>query len=235
MAFPDMSRISRICRAGEPHFITQRGNGRVKTFFGDDDYRYYISLLVRYCSEADVEIWSWVLMPNHVHIVLMPSDTDGLRRALAPVHARYARCIHSRNHQTGHFWQGRFGCVAMDEAHLSAALRYVAYNPVRAGLVEHPTDWRWSSVHAQLGLVDDDGLTATAPVRARFPDFAALLAAGEDLAASERLRRAEAIGRPVGSPAFIAECERELGRTLAPAKRGPKPGSHHTPRPAKPP
>lgn len=225
-----MTRLSRVCVPSQPHHATQRGNGSTQTFFCDEDVNLYCNLLEKCCHEADVAIWAWMVMPNHVHLIIVPSDTDGLRRALAPVHARYARHIHARNNQTGHFWQGRFGCVAIDEPHLSAALRYIAYNPVRAGLVERPTDWRWSSVHAQLGLVIDDGITSTAPIRERFPDFAALLAQGEDIDASNRLRRAEAIGRPVGSPAFLAECERQLGRTLAPAKRGPKPGSHHKPR-----
>jgi putative transposase len=78
----------------------------------------------------------------------------------------------------------------MDEEHLGAALRYVALNPVRARLVERATDWPWSSVYAQLG--SEDGMTATAPVRERYPDFAALIASGEDEELSVRLRRAEA-------------------------------------------
>ena len=84
----------------------------------------------------------------------------------------------------------------MDETHLGAALRYVALNPVRARLVDRATDWRWSSVHAELGA--DDGLTATAPVRAGYPDFAALIAAGENAELSQRLRQAESVGRPLG-------------------------------------
>jgi hypothetical protein len=83
-----------------------------------------------------VEIWSWVLMPNHVHLILVPSDADGIRRTLAPVHRHYAGHVHARRKRTGHFWQGRFGCVVMEEGHLAAAVRYVALNPVRAGLVK---------------------------------------------------------------------------------------------------
>lgn len=70
-------------------------------------------------------------MPNHVHLILVPSDADGLRRALAAVHWRYAGILHARRMRTGHFWQGRFGAAVMDEAHLAAALRYVSLNPVR--------------------------------------------------------------------------------------------------------
>src|SRR3989454_1032246 len=118
-------------------------------------------------------------MPNHVHLILVPSQADGLRRALAPVHRRYAGIIHARRKRTGHFWQGRFGCVAMDEEHLAAALRYVSLNPVRARLVDRARDWRWSSVRAHLGG-RDDGVTALAPVCERYPDFANFLSEETD-------------------------------------------------------
>ncbi len=162
-------------------------------------------------------------MPNHVHLILTPQDSDGIRRALAKVHRVYAGHVHARLNRTGHFWQGRFGCVAMDEDHLGAALRYVALNPVRARLVDQPTDYRWSSVHAQLGLVRDDHVTDTGPVRARYPDFAALIAACEDEALSRALRRAESIGRPLGDATFLDRLEHLTGRAVRPAKRGPKP------------
>ncbi len=217
-----MARLARTVIPGLPHHVTQRGNGRAQVFFADADYALYRDLLASACRAAGVEIWAWVLMPNHVHLILVPHDADGLRRALAAVHRRYAGQIHARLKRTGHFWQGRFGAVAMDEAHLAAALRYVALNPVRARLVEEPADWRWSSVHAHLGG-HPDGITAVAPVLARHPDFAALLAEGEDSAAFERLRRAESIGRPLGDDGFLQRLEGLTRRPLRPRKRGPKP------------
>ena len=114
-------------------------------------------------------------MPNHVHLILVPSDPDGLRRALARVHRAYAGIIQARRKRSGHFWQDRFGAVAMDEQHLAAALRYVALNPVRARLVERAQDWRRSSTRAHL-RGKADGITALKPIRDRFPDFADLLA-----------------------------------------------------------
>jgi putative transposase len=114
-------------------------------------------------------------MPNHVHLILVPSDPDGLRHALARVHRSYAGTIQARRKRTGHFWQGRFGAVVMDEQHLAAALRYVSLNPVRARLVQRAQDWRWSSTRAHL-RGKDDGLTVLAPIRDRFPEFADLLA-----------------------------------------------------------
>jgi len=181
-----------------------------------------------------VGVWAWVLMPNHVHLILAPSDADGLRRALARLHRAHAGRVHARLGRSGHFWQGRFGCVAMDEPHLMAALRYGALNPVRAGLAARPQDWPWSSVHAQLagGGADGgsgDGVTDTAPVRARFPDFAALLAAEEDSEHLQALRRAESIGRPVGEAGFLERLEALTGRRLKPARPGPKPKTSASP------
>lgn len=222
-----MSRLPRVVIADIPHHVTQRGNGRAQTFFGDDDYRLYLSLLARHCRDAGVGVWAWVLMPNHVHLILCPSDGDGIRRALARVHRAYAGAVHARTGRTGHFWQGRFGCVAMDEAHLQAAARYIAFNPVRARLAKRPEDWPWSSARRQLGLVGqgagDDGVTDPEPLRARVPDFAAFLRAGEDEALSGALRRAETIGRPLGDAAFLDRLESLTGRALRPRKRGPRP------------
>jgi putative transposase len=216
-----MARLARVVVPGVPHHVTQRGNGRGRTFFGDEDYAFYRDLLGRHCREAGVEVWAWVLMPNHVHLILTPSDPDGLRRALAAVHRRYAGYIHARRKKTGHFWQGRFGCVAMDEEHLAVALRYAALNPVRARLAKSALDWRWSSVHAHVSGIDD-GVTTLRGALDRFPRFADLLDERRPEALYQPLRRAESIGRPLGAPAFLDALEAETGRRLRPQKRGPK-------------
>jgi putative transposase len=217
-----MARLARVVIPGHPHHVTQRGNGGARTFFGDADYALYRDLLAENCAAAEVEVWAWCLMPNHVHLILVPSDPDGLRRALAPVHRRYAGVIQARRKRTGHFWQGRFGAVAMDEEYLAAALRYVSLNPVRARLVERAQHWRWSSTSAHL-RGKDDGLTARAPIRDRFPRFADLLASEPEADLFGRLRAAESIGRPLGNARFLARLERLTGRDLKPGKRGPKP------------
>jgi putative transposase len=217
-----MGRLARVVIPGLPHHVTQRGNGRARTFFGDEDYALYRDLLASHCRAAEVDIWAWCLMPNHVHLVLVPSDPDGLRRALSRVHRAYAGVIQARRKRTGHFWQGRFGAAAMDEAYLAAALRYVSLNPVRARLVARAQDWRWSSTRAHL-RGKDDGLTALKPVREIIADFAGLLASAPEQDLFDSLRAAESIGRPLGSDRFLARIERQTGRVLKPGKRGPKP------------
>lgn len=217
-----MARLARLVVPGLPHHVTQRGNGRQRTFFDDADFALYRDLLADSLKSAGVACWAWVLMPNHVHLILTPSDEDGLRRALAPVHRRYAGIIHSRRKRSGHFWQGRFGCAVMDESHLTAALVYVMLNPVRARLAARAQDWRWSSARAYLRGVTD-GLTQTQPVLDRFQDMAEMLKREADIDALRRLRAAETIGRPLGEPDFLRRIERKTGRNLTPQKRGPKP------------
>jgi putative transposase len=217
-----MARLARLVIPGLPHHVTQRGNGRARTFFSGADYAFYRDLLGSSCRAAGVEVWSWVLMPNHVHLILVPPDEDGLRRALAPVHRAHAGRIHARRRRTGHFWQGRFGAVVMDEPHLAAALRYGALNPVRARLVERAEDWPWASTRAHLEAAED-GLTTLGPVQQRYPRLAGLLDGAEDADAFDRLRRSETIGRPAGGPDFLERIEQATGRVLVPAKRGPKP------------
>jgi putative transposase len=217
-----MTRLARIVIPDLPHHVTQRGNGGQKVFFSAIDYASYRDLLSEAAREARVSVWAWCLMPNHVHLILAPASEDGLRRALARTHRAYAGMIQARRKKTGHFWQGRFGAVVMDEPHLAAAFRYVTLNPVRARLVPRAEDWPWSSARAHLGI-GDDPLTDIAPARSRFSRFADLLEADEDVSATSRLRAGESVGRPIGSEGFLAALEAKTGRRLRPRKRGPKP------------
>ncbi|MGZ8286550.1 MAG: transposase [Allosphingosinicella sp.] len=189
-----MSRAARLVLPGIPHHVTQRGNDRRKTFFADSDYALYLSLLRYACARSGTAVWAWCLMPNHVHLILVPGDEDGLRRTLAPTHTRYATEINRRGGRCGHLWQGRFASFPMDEAHLYACLRYVELNPLRAGLVARPEDWRWSSARGHLGLAADP-LIDLAATRSRIEDWRAFLDAGLDDDDRETIRAAERTGR----------------------------------------
>ena len=218
-----MVRLPRLVLPGIPYHVTQRGNRREQTFFEDSDYALYRELLARSAERAGAQIWCYCLMPNHVHIIVVPADEDGLRRTFAETHRRYTGFINARARWTGHLWQGRFGAVAMDEEHLANAVRYVSFNPVRARLVARAADWPWSSVGAHMAG-KDDRLVRVAPVLERYGDFGAFLAeAPEDETAWRKLRMSETSGRPLGSEAWLAEIEARTGRTLRPQKRGPKP------------
>jgi putative transposase len=218
-----MARLPRLVLPGLPYHVTQRGNRRQRTFFEEGDYALYRDLLAEAADKADAQVWGYCLMPNHVHVIVVPADENGLRRTFADAHRRYTGFINARHRWTGHLWQGRFGAVVMDEAHLAHAMRYVSLNPVRARLVDRAEDWRWSSVRAHLAGQDDE-LVRVAPALERYGDFANFLGSPADYADAWRaLRQSETTGRPLGDDAWITSLEAKTGRTLAPQKRGPKP------------
>ncbi|WP_423141116.1 transposase [Parablastomonas sp. CN1-191] len=209
-----MARLPRTVLPGIPHHITQRGNGRAQTLFEDGDYSLYLDLLTVGAERARTEVWSYCLMPNHVHLVLVPSDGDGLWRTLGDLNRRYTGYINARRRTTGHLWQGRYGSVAMDEPHFVTALRYIALNPVRARLVKRAKDWAWSSTRALIAGQDDHVAKVT-PALERVGDFAFLSEPLDAALTYAALSRAESVGRPVGSSDWLADMEARLGRKLA--------------------
>jgi putative transposase len=218
-----MSRLPRMVLPGVPHHVTQRGNRRAQTFFEDGDYALYLDLLAEGAQRAGVAIWSYCLMPNHVHVIAVPRDKEALGRAFRHVHRHYTGYVNARLRVTGHLWQGRFASVAMDEQHLHAAFRYVALNPVRAQLVSRPQDWPWSSVSAHYAG-QDDHVVNVAPALERVGNFQVFLGEHFDEAFTyAALRKAESLGRPVGSREWLADMEVQTGQSLIPGKRGPKP------------
>jgi len=207
--------------------VTQRGNRRGPVFFADGDYALYRDLLAERCRKAGVACWAYCLMPNHVHLILVPTTADGLARAIGETHRQYTGFVNARARWTGHLFQGRFSSVVLDDDHLMLAARYVALNPVRALLVQRPQDWAWSSLRAQLAG-RDDGLVTVAPLLERLGGTTALVDTESDEIALTRLRAAEATGRPLGSHEFVTQLERLLQRNLRRRKPGPKarsPGS----------
>ena len=217
-----MARLARVVIPGLPHHVTQRGNHREAVFFGDDDYRAYLELISKAARASGTQVWAYCLMPNHVDFIMTPSHADGLRATFAEAHRRYSARIHARLKLTGHLWQGRFNSTAMDERHLIAAARYVAMNPVAAGMTRRAGDWPWSSAAAHLAGADD-AVVSVAPLLARIEDFALKLTGAEDEEAVQALLNSRTTGRPVGAAEWIKTLEAQTGRTLAPARRGPKP------------
>ncbi len=214
-----MARLARLVVPGLPHYVTQRGNRRLPVFFGDDDYRAYVALLAESCAKAETQVWAYCLMPNHVHLILVPADADGLRAALGETHRRYARRVNLRADWRGHLWQSRFASFPMDEAHLLACARYVELNPVRAKLATSPRGWRWSSARAHLAG-KDDGLVRVAPLLERVADWRAFLAGGIDEAERAEIRAHERTGHPLGDRAFFSRLKARLGRDVAPRRPG---------------
>ncbi len=145
-----MARIARVVMPNLPHHVVQRGVRRMDVFFSPEDRQEYLSLLSQSVSKYALDFLAWCLMSNHAHFVVVPQQQRSLAGAFAEAHRRYTRMVNFREGWRGHLWQERFHSYPMNERHLLAAVRYVEMNPVRAGLVERPEDWEWSSARYHL-------------------------------------------------------------------------------------
>ena len=217
-----MPRIARVVIPGVPHHVTQRGNRCQQTFFSEVDYSLYRQLMAHWCAERQVQVWAYCLMPNHVHMVAVPADLDGLRRAIGEAHRRYTRHVNLREGWRGHLWQGRFASYPMDEYYLLSAARYIELNPVRAGLVASAEQYPWSSAAAHVSGKDDE-LVQVAPLLALHAEWRGFLAQPFPTETWEAFRRHERTGRPIGSKAFVADLEERTDRLLHRQRPGPKP------------
>jgi len=193
----------------------------MQTFFDDDDYRSYISLLAEWCRKCQVQIWAYCLMPNHVHLIAVPATEDALRCGIGEAHRRYSRMINFRQNWRGHLWQGRFASFPMDETYLLAAARYVEMNPVAAGIAEDVAAWPWSSTRAHLAATDD-GLVTVAPLLEMAGDWRLFLSGAAEEERVNEIRKHERTGRPLGSEIFVEQLETTLDRPLKRGKPGPK-------------
>jgi putative transposase len=200
--------------------VTQRGNRRQPVFFSDGDYQLYVGLMSEWCRRRKVEVWAYCLMPNHVHLVVVPETGAGLARAIGEAHRRYTGLVNKREQWKGDLWQGRFGSYPLDERHLLAAVRYVELNPVRAGLVRQPWRYQWSSAAAHV-RGQDDGLVSASPmpelVGEDWREYLQREVSGLDM---KLLRLHSRTGRPLGSPEFVRTLERTLGRAIGLGLRG---------------
>ncbi|MEM7465928.1 MAG: transposase [Pseudomonadota bacterium] len=217
-----MARMARVVVPNIPHHITQRGNRRQRVFFCEDDYRVYKELLQTHCARCDVQVWAYCLMPNHVHLILVPSDAQSLRRSVAEAHRRYTRYVNFRENWRGYLWQGRFASFPMDENYLLSAVRYVEMNPVRAGLCNTAAEWPWSSAQTHLTCQQDDLMPAQ-PMRKLVANWESYLDQQTCANDIDSFRQHSRTGRPLGAPQFIDKLERETGRRLRPRKAGRPP------------
>jgi len=216
--------MARVVVPGVPHHVTQRGNRRQPTFLEEGDYEIYKSLLAEWCLYRGVEVWAYCLMPNHVHLIVVPSTEAALRAAIGEAHRRYTVMVNAREGWRGCLWQGRFASFPMAPGHLFNGARYVELNPVRAGLVQRPEDWRHSSASAHFSG-RSDGLVEPKPLLERFGDWRTFLSVDLSQDSIHEIRRHERTGRPLGSAGFLERLEATEGRRLRPQKRGPTPGT----------
>lgn len=216
-----MPRIARLVVPNFPHHVVQRGNRRQKVFFKDTDYEAYLNLLHDHISRFNINIAAYCLMPNHVHLIAVPSEDGNLAKAIGETHRKYTRIINFREKWRGYLWQGRFSSYVLDERYLLAAARYILLNPVKAAIVEKPCDYRWSSAKHHLNIKADKLITDNL-LGSIIDDWGAFLETDIDQNEAKTLRLHERTGRPLGDIAFIEKLEMMLGMSLKKNKPGPR-------------
>ncbi len=198
----------------------------MQTFFRDEDYKEYLSLITRWCGKCGNRIWAYCLMPNHVHLIVVPQNEDGLCRGVGEAHRRYTRTINFREGWRGHLWQGRFSSFVMDELYLLTATRYIERNPVKAGLVDRAEEWPWSSAAGHVegrGDAVAEGDWLAERIAGWVCSWQEKLLEPDETETAVVMRNNENNGRPLGSNAFVKRVGDLIGRDLMPRKPGPKP------------
>jgi putative transposase len=223
-----MPRHARLRVAGIPFHVIQRGHNRAPCFFSEADHMYYLGELREQARRGDVAVHAYVLMTNHVHLLMTAADTEGIPQVMKLLGQRYVRYVNRAQGRSGTLWGGRYrSCLVDTEDYLLTCHRYVELNPVRAGIVAHPADYRWSSFRANA-LGEHDPMLSPHPVmdalgrdRAeRHASYRELF--GQDLAPHviAQIRASTNGGFVLGGERFQKEMAERLRRRVTPLRRG---------------
>lgn len=216
-----MARLARVVVPELPHHVIHRGNRRQNVFFRDEDKESYLNILRLQARLFDLEVWSYCLMDNHVHLIVVPKDQESLSRAIAETHKLYTRMINFRERWRGSLWEGRFKSMVMDERYVYAAVRYVERNPVRANIVQRAEGYLWSSARFRVNK-QGNPLLSDFYLLEEISDWSKYLQEEEDKEQLAKMRLQSLSGRPLGDTNFLRNLEQRLGRTLIRRKPGPQ-------------
>jgi putative transposase len=223
-----MPRKPRFFRPGVPVHVVQRGNNRQPIFFDGADYRAYLGWLKDASARWSCPIHAYVLMTNHVHLLLTPPDSDGISRTMQYLGRCYVPYINETYQRSGTLWEGRFkSSLVQTEAYLLACYTYIELNPVRAGMVAHPRDYRWSSyAHNACGETDPlisehpEFLRLATTQTARQTAYRALFTQEPGVDTLKDIRSCLQTGTPLGNDRFRKHIEATLGTSVGKATRG---------------
>lgn len=222
-----MPRRPRWFLPNQPLHVIQRGNNRQACFFADEDYRFYLDWLLEGARRYGCDIHAWVLMTNHVHLLLTPRDGDAVSRLMQSLGRRYVQYVNRTYRRSGTLWEGRFKASAVQaEDYLLRVYRYIELNPVRAGMVTDPSEYRWSSYRCNgLGVADalvaphERYLALGLEADERRAAYRGLFRSELETEALAEVRTASNGGLPLGSERFRAQIAATLGARL-PGPRG---------------
>lgn len=213
---------------GLPLHVVQRGNNRQAVFFDEANCAFYLRKLFESAERYDVSVHAYVCMTNHVHLLVTPSPEGSVSKMMQRLNACYTASINSLYERTGSLWEGRFKSSLIESgAYLQACYRYIELNPVRAGLVAHPGDYRWSSYRHHAEGSGDFPTTPHPEWIALGPDVgtrrrrhAALVESGLTDIELSRFRYGTRKGLPTGSGSFLRELELKLAVQFSDGRRG---------------
>jgi putative transposase len=226
-----MARLGRYFVEGQPLYVIQRGIGRRAVFFAEEDYARYREFLAAAAAANGLKVHAYVLMPHHVHLLATPETATSLPRAMQSLGRRYVRTVNALHRRTGTLWEGRYRAAPIEsETYFIACCRYIERDPVRARLVDHPRQYRWSSYRAHAEGTADD-LAAFHPalrslgrsVEERQYAWRALIREALDPDFVAALGAATNGGWALGSERFLKEIAKAAHRRAAPLPHGPKP------------
>lgn len=223
-----MPRRARILMPGVPVHLIQRGNNRSVCFYADEDYRFYLDHLTEQAVKHGCEIHAYCLMTNHVHLLLTPLQEDSLGQLMKALGQRYVQYVNRTYRRSGTLWEGRFrSCLMQDEAYVLGCYRYIEMNPVRAAMVEHPAEYRWSSYRANAQGETNELLSPHAlyyaigqSVTERLDHYRELFRHDLDPGLIDEIRQATNGNFALGNSRFVAEIEEALGRRVTRGKPG---------------
>lgn len=228
-----MARLPRMCIAGVPQHVIQRGVNRQPCFVTDVDKAAYANWLYESSIKYEVAIHAWVFMTNHVHLLVTPSTPDGISKMMQALGRYYVRYFNRAYERTGTLWEGRFKSCAVDaEKYLLHCYRYIELNPVRAGMVKSPEEYKWSSYavnalgkEAMLCTPHSLYIQLGGNTHERAAAYRKIFRGRLSSEFVYRLRQASNKGMAIGSEEFVSEIEALSGRRMRPSKPGPK-GKH---------
>ena len=215
-----MPRRARISIPGIPWHIIQRGNNRSVCFYAEEDFQFYLHYLEEFATKFGCAIHAYVLMTNPVHLLLTPGRADSASLLMKHLGQRYVQYINRTYKRSGTLWEGRFrSCLTQSEDYVLACYRYIEFNPVRAGMVNQPRDYRWSSYHtnalgkgSNLIVPHDEYLRLALDKDERLEAYRALFKAHLDAEVVGQIRSATNGNFALGSERFQREIETALGR-----------------------
>ena len=211
-----MPRRARFCPAGYPIHVIQRGNNRQAIFTSDADLAAYAHWLAEGAERFDVAVHGWVFMTNHVHLLATPSDSTSLSRLMQFLGRLYVRYFNYTYARSGTLFEGRFKtCIVQEDQYLLTCLRYIELNPVRAGMVKDPGDYRWSSYrsHAfgvRAGLWSPHSLyrDLAKKEKQRQHTWRALINESLDIEVLDKVRQCANTGLVLGTESFREQVHR---------------------------